>query len=131
MIVVADQDQRIAFLGKLHRFHMHLGDQRAGGVDHAQAAPGAVLADLGRNSVGAVDHALAVGNFVLAVDEDRALAAQFVHHKAVVDDLFAHVDRGPERLQRDADDIDGPHHSGAKAPRLEQKYGLSLAVWQA
>ena len=34
MIAVPDQDQRIAFLGKLHGFHMNLGDEWAGCVNH-------------------------------------------------------------------------------------------------
>jgi len=32
---MANQYQRIAFLGKLYRLHVHLGDQRASNVDYA------------------------------------------------------------------------------------------------
>ena len=119
MILVADQDQRITFLGKLDGLDVDLGHQRTGGVNHAQAALHAVLADFGRNPVRAVNDALAIGDFVLAVDKDRALAAQFVHHKAVVDDLLAHVDGRPERLESDADNINGANHSGTKSARLQ------------
>ena len=118
---MADEDQRITFFGELDGFDVNLGDQRAGSVDDAQAALRAVLANFGRNSVGAVDDALAVGDFVFAIDEDGALAAQFVDHKAVVDDLFADVNRRAEGFEGDADDVDGAHHAGAEAAGLQEK----------
>ena len=74
VIAMANQDQRIAFLGELHRLHVNLGDQRTGRINDAQLALLAVLADLGRNAVRAVNHALAVGHLVHAVDKNRALA---------------------------------------------------------
>ena len=114
-----DQDERIAFLGKLDRFHVDLGHQRTSGVNHPQPALGAVLPNLWRNSVGAVNNALAVRHLVLAIDKDRALAAQFLNDKAVVDDLFADINRRPKRLQSNADHINRPHHSGAESPGLE------------
>src|ERR1700733_1181739 len=77
----------------------------------------------------AVDHTLAIGDFILAVHEDRALPAQLVYHKAVVDDLLAHVNRRAEGLQRDADNINRPHDTSAEPPRLQQKQRLSLAIW--
>ena len=121
VIVVTDEDQRIAFFGELDGFDVNLGDQRAGGVDDAQAAPGAVFANFGRNAVSAVDDALAVGNFIFAIDEDGALAAEFIDHKAVVDDLFADVDGRTEGLERDADDVDGTDDASAEAARLQQE----------
>ncbi len=69
----------------------------------------------------AVDDALAGRNLLHAVDKDGALGGKLVHHVAVVDDLLAHVNGRAEGFQRDADNIDGAHHSGAKAPRLQQK----------
>ena len=84
VVMVADEDERITFLGELDGFDVNFGDQRASGIDHAQAAALAVLADFGRDAVGAVDDALAVRHFVFAIDEDGALAAEFVNHKAVV-----------------------------------------------
>jgi hypothetical protein len=47
-------------------------------------------------SVRAINDAFAVGHFVFAIDEDRTLAAQFFDHKAVVDNLLAHIDRWSE-----------------------------------
>ena len=80
-----------------------------------------MLAHFRGNSVGAVNDALAIGHFVFAVYENRALAAQLFHHKAVVNDLFAHVDGRAKRLQRDADYINGPDYTRAEPPRLQQK----------
>ena len=46
-----DQDQRIAFLGELHRFYVDFCDQRARGIDHAQLAVKAGIANLRRHAV--------------------------------------------------------------------------------
>ena len=98
---------------------MDLGDQRASGVNHAQAAANAVFADFGRHAVSAVDDALAVGDFVFAVDEDGAFAAEFVDYEAVVDDLLADVDGRAEGFEGDADDVNGADYAGAEAAGLE------------
>ena len=121
VIAMSNQDERITFAGKLDRFHVNLGHQRTGCVDHAQLAQLALLANLGSDSVRAVDHALAGRNLLYAVDKDGALGGKLVDHIAVVYDFFAHVDRCAEGFKSDADNIDGAHHSGAKAPRLQQK----------
>ena len=78
--------------------------------------------------MGAVDHAFAIGNFVFAIDKDRAFATQFVNDKAVVNDLLAHVDRRAEGFERDADHIDRAHHPSAETTGLQQKQRLSLAI---
>ena len=49
------------------------------------------------------------------------LPRKFFDHKAVVDDLFADVDRRPKGLQGDADNIDRPDHARAEAARLQQQ----------
>jgi len=71
--------------------------------------------------VRAINHAFALGNFVDAVDKNRALLLQFLHDKPVVDDLLAYINWPPKRLQRDPDNIDRPHHPGAESPRLQQQ----------
>ena len=119
VIAVANQDQRIAFPGELHCLDVDLGDQRAGGVNDAKLPQLAVLAHFGRHAVGAVDNPLTLGNFVHVVHENGALVLQFLDDEAVVDDLLAHVDRRAEGLQRDPDNINGPHHPGAESARLQ------------
>ncbi len=66
----------------------------------------------------AVDNALAIRNLVLAIDEDGALAAEFVDHKAVVNDFLPNINGRTERFEGDADNIDGTDHSGAEPSRL-------------
>jgi hypothetical protein len=46
-----------------------------------------------------------------------------------VDDFLADIDGRAEGLEGDADNVNGAHHAGAEAPRLEQKQSLSLAIW--
>jgi len=127
---MADQDERITLFGELHSLDVNLGDQGTSGIDDAQPAPRTVLADFGRNSMGAIDNALAVGNFIFAVDKNRALAAQLLDDKAVVDDFFADIDGRTESLQRDADHVDCPHHARAETAWFEQKQGLAVSSLQ-
>src|SRR5208282_1089162 len=128
MIMVPDQNQRVTLLGKLHCFHMHLGDQRTGGINHPQAAPRAVLANLGRYPVRAVDNPFSVGHFVFAVDKDRALAPQLVDYKAVVDNFLADINRRTKSIERNTYHIDRPHHPRAEPTRLQQQQSLSPAI---
>src|SRR5690349_17879808 len=74
----------------------------------------------------AVNKALAVWDFINFINKDRALGFQLFHHVAVMDDLFAHIDRWPKGVQRNADNINGPYHSGAKTPGLQQQQSLSF-----
>jgi len=118
VVVVTDEDERITFLGKFDGFDVDFGDERAGGVDNAQAAAGAVLADFGRNAVGAVNDAFAVGTSSSLSTKMAPFAAEFVDHEAVVDDFLADVDGRAEGLEGDADDVDGADDAGAEAARL-------------
>ena len=56
--------------------------------------------------------------------KNRAFFRQLIHHVAVVHNLAAHVDRRAEGLQRDLDNVDGPHYPGAKTPWFEQQHPL-------
>ena len=62
-------------------------------------------------------HRPVVGHFVQFVDEHRAKAAQPVDDELVVDDLVADIDRRPEPLDRQLDDLDGAVDAGAEAAR--------------
>lgn len=62
------------------------------------------------------------------VDEDRALLRQLVYHKAVVDDLFANVNRRAKGLKRNTHNVDRPHYARAETAGLEQKDALFLRV---
>src|SRR4029077_4816528 len=118
---MADENQRVAFLGKLDGLDVHLGDEWAGSVDDAQLAFFAGFADLRRNPVGAVDYALPFRNFINAINEDGAFLLEFFDHEPVVDDFLADIDWRPERLECDADDVDGTDHPGAKSTGLQEQ----------
>ena len=124
VIAVADQHQRIALLGKLHRLDVHLRHQRAGRVNHLQAAPLAALAHRRRNPVRGVNHALSVGHIVDLMNEDRAFFRQLIHDIAVMHNLAAHVNRRAKGLQSDFHDVDRAHHARAEAARLQQQHAL-------
>ena len=67
----------------------------------------------------AVDDAFAVGDLLFTVDENGAFALQLLDDKAVVHDLFAHVDGRAESLKGYAHHINGTNHARAEAPRLQ------------
>jgi hypothetical protein len=100
---------------------VNLGDQRTGGVDNPQLPQFAFLPNFRRNPMGAVNHALTLGNLADAVDENSAFLLEFLDHKTIVDNLFADVNGGAEGLQRNPDDVDCSHHSGAESTRFQKQ----------
>ena len=54
-------------------------------------------------------------------DKNGAGFPQLVHHVLVMHDFLAHVDRRAVKIESDLDHIDGSHHAGAEAARLQQK----------
>ncbi len=114
---VADHHDRVALGGEAPRRDVDLGDQRAGGVDRAQAAARGVVVDRRGDSVGGEDDHLALRHLGLLLDEDRAALGQLLDHVLVVDDLLAHVDRGAVELERALDRLHGAVDAGAVAAR--------------
>ena len=91
---VADQHDLAAGAMMALGLHMHLGDQRAGGVeDRASRRACAVGRHRLRHAVGGEHHRPVVGALVQLLDEHRAQRLQPLDHVAVVDDLVAHIDR--------------------------------------
>ena len=89
---VADQDHLKAAVREAVHLAVHLGDERAGGVDDLQPAAFGFDADSAADSVCGEDHDRPVGNLVELVHEDRAFGFEVLDHVAVVDDLAADVD---------------------------------------
>jgi len=118
---VADHHDLVALAQHLGHLHVHLGHQRAGGVEHLEPARLGVLAHRLRDAVGAENHRGAGGHLVELLDEHGALAAQLCHHGLVVDNLMAHVDRRAVLLERALDDVDGALDPGAEAARFRQQ----------
>ena len=112
---MADHHDLVAGAQHLGDLDVHLGDQRAGGVEHLQPAALGVGAHLLRHAVRAEDHGGAGRHLVELLDEDRALGAQVVDHVLVVHDLVAHVDRRAVQLERALHDLDRALDAGAEA----------------
>ena len=118
---VADHDDLAALLAHLGDLDVHLGHQRAGRVEHLQAARLGLAPHRLRHAVRAEDHGAAGGHLVQLLDEHRALGAQVVDHEPVVHDLVAHVDRRAELRERALDDRDGAVDAGAEAARIGEQ----------
>ena len=128
MTGVTDQDDLAPGSSVAADFHVNLGDQRTGGVKNLEAALRRLLPHRARYAVGAENQGGAVGHFVQMFDKDRAASAQIIHHKAVMHDLVAHVDRCAKQFQRPFDNADGPIHPGAKATGISQMNLYAHAV---
>src|SRR5690554_6285776 len=118
--MVADEHALAAVAAVAHHFHMHLGDQRAGGVEHFQApAGGFVLYRLG-DAVGTEDHQFVIRHFIQLVYKDGAALPQVAHHKLVVDHFVAHVDGRPEHVQCAVYDFYGAVYTGTEATGVSE-----------
>src|SRR5437763_3332502 len=126
MVAVSNQNARVAFLGKLYCLHVNLGHQGTSCIDHPQSPGFAGFSDLRRDTVGTIDDTFAIRDLVYAVHENRTLALEFLNHETIVHNFLAHVDGRTERLQGDANDIDGPDNPGAKATGLQQQQCFAL-----
>ena len=118
---VADQDHVEAVARVAADFHVHLGDERAGRVEHGEPAPLGLLLHAARHAVRAEDDGRAVRHGVELVHEHGAEAAQAVHDELVVHHLVAHVDRRAEQLDRALHDVDRAVDAGAEAPRVREQ----------
>src|SRR6202162_2228270 len=129
MVLVPDQDDRVALPGVVDRFQVDLGHQRAGRVDRAQALlPGRFPHGRG-DAVRRVDEPGPVGHFIGLLDEHGALGAQLVHDVAVVDDLLAHVDGSVAHLEGAVHDVDRAHDARAESAQARDEELLDGRLW--
>ena len=96
---VADQDDGVPVGGVAPRLHVHLGDERARGVDRVQLARAGVRVHRRRDAVRREDDRLALGHLGLLVDEHGAARLEVADDVQVVDDLLAHVDGRPVQVE--------------------------------
>ena len=115
---VADQDHLVAPGGVALALVVHLGHQRAGGIDHREAALVRGALDRLGDAMRAEHRDRSLRDLVDLVHEARALALQRLDHVPVVDDLVADVDRRPEAGQRPLDDLDRALDAGTEPARL-------------
>ena len=121
MAGVADEHHVAPFARITRDFHVHLGDQRTGGVEHREAAARGFVLDRGGHAMRGKDDRGAVGHLVELVDEHRAELAQALDHVHVVHHLVAHVDRRAEQVDGALDDVDGAIDAGAETPGIGEQ----------
>ena len=74
----------------------------------------------GAHPVGAEHHESTFRHLAQLVDEFGAAFAEPTDNMPVVNNFLAHVDRRPESLQRQLDDLNGSVDTGAVAPWICQ-----------
>ena len=121
--LVADQQDVVVVIGEPPGLVVHLGHQRAGGVDGLQAALGRLRVHRRRDAVGGEHHGLALRHLVELLDEDRTARLEVGHDVLVVHDLLAHVDRRAVEVQRLLDRDHRPVDAGAVAARRREQHG--------
>ncbi len=127
---MSDQDQGAAPRDIAFALVVDLGDERAGGIEHGQAAGLRLLLDAPGDAMGTEDGHRLGRHFRQVLDEDRALLLQAFDHVFVVNDLVADIDRRAILLQRAFDDFDRAHNARAKAARLGKKHLHRSSVTQ-
>ena len=115
---MADQHHIATLARVVPYFHVYLGDERTGGVEHLEVAALRFVLDRLRDTVRREDDRRAVRHFVEFLHEHRAHAAQPLDDMTVVDHLVAHEDRRAVELDRTLDDVDGAVDSGTEATRV-------------
>ena len=122
--LVADEQDLEVVAREAHGLAVHLGDERAGGVDGVQAAVGGRVHDGRRHAVRAEDDVRALGHLVDLLDEDRALLLELGDDVDVVHDLLAHVDGRAVVLERLLDGDHGAVDAGAVPARSGEQHPL-------
>jgi hypothetical protein len=120
---VADQQDVVVLVGEALRLVVHLGDQRAGGVDRLQLTVGSLGVHRRRDAMRGEDDRLALGHLVELLDEDRAARLEVGDDVLVVHDLLAHVDGGAVEVQGLLDRHDRPVDARAVAAGGRQQDG--------
>ena len=121
---VADVEDRVALPAADLELVVHLGDERADGVDdHAAPGPGG-LDDLRGRAVGAEHERRTGGHLGHVVDEDDPLVAEAVHDMAVVHDLVVAVDGRLEDPHHPGQGLDRLLDAGAEPPWLGQHHSI-------
>ena len=117
---VSDQHTFMPLAAVARNFHVHLGDQRTGGIEHPEPTVLGLEPYRLRHTVCAEDHDRAIGHFVEFIDEHCTTLAQIIDHETVVHHLVAHVDRCAENLEGTIDDLDRTIDTGTEAARIGQ-----------
>ena len=121
---MADQHHLQPMLHMTDDLAVHLGYQRAGGIDHPQPHRAPFAHHRAAHPMGGEDRYRPLGHLMQFIDKHRAHGAQAIDHMAVMDDLVANIDRRAEPRQRLLHDRNRPIHTGAEAARTGQHNAL-------
>ena len=112
---MSDQQHVAPFAREAGDLHMHLRDQRAGGIEDLEPPPLRFLFHRGRHTVGG-KMTVAPSGLVQFLDEHGTQGTEPLDHGAVVYHLVPHMDRRAEQGDRAFHDLDGSIDAGAEAP---------------
>ena len=119
--LVADEEDVVVVVREADRLAVHLGHERAGGVDRLETERLGLLVHDRCHAVGGEDDGGALGHLVGLLDEHRTALLQRGDDVLVVHDLLAHVDGRPVQLEGLLDRHHGPVDAGAVPTRGGQQ----------
>ena len=120
---MGDHDDLQVYVAHFADFDVHLGNQRAGCIEHIQSARSGFHANSLRDAVRAEDDGGTRWDFGELFDKNRALGLEVVDDEGVVDDFVAHINRRAVFFQRAFDDGDGAVDASAEAARVGKQNG--------
>ena len=112
------QQNLVTLTGKPLDLGVHLGHQRAGGVERREIQVFGALPDGWRDAVRGENEIGPARDLVGLVHKDHATFGELLHHMLVVDDLLAHVQGRTMLFQCLLDGLDGPVDAGTVATRF-------------
>src|SRR6516162_5666996 len=118
MAGMPNQDDLTTLICVALAFHMHLRDQRAGGVDNGEPAVGREVLDHARNSVRAEYRDAALRDLVDLIHKTCTFGAQALDDVAIVNDFMTDIDRRSILLERTLDNLDRAFNSCTETARL-------------
>ena len=115
---MADENALTTFAAVAHHLHVHLGHQRAGGIEHLQATSLGFLAYRLGNPMGTEDDNHLIRHLIQLFHEHRATGTQVFDHELVMHHFVTHINGWPEYFQCAVDDLDGAIDAGTEATRV-------------
>ena len=109
-----DENRFRAFFTGARHLHMYFGHQRTSGIKDFQAAIFGFLTYCLRHSVGGENDYRAVRHFTEFFHENGTAFTQAVHHKTVMYDFVAYINRRTMNFQRQFNNTDGTIDAGTK-----------------
>ena len=103
---------------------VHLGDERAHGVDDVAAPRPRGFDDRRRRAVGGQHDRITGGGVGDVVDEHHTLSLEALDDQLVVDDLVVAVHRRFEGPDHPRQGLDRHLHTGAEPPRLGEQHAI-------